>query len=729
MSVRDGFDWVGDNSTVSKGLRSLLVQHGFINADDKSFDQSPRDTLPIAFYASRGFFSESEVIEKISEILNIEVFRLADHSAKELVSLLSQDPFRNVVSDRWKEMRAIPIRMTSSTVWIAMADPLDLQSRNQLQFTFDRTVVVQMGSEDEILSVLSNRLATEQEEAVELIVKGDSSRFKPKVEASSTSLFESSTKEEDPNAAPVVRLVNKIFSRGIATKASDIHFTPRKGGLSVKARIDGIMQPIAEVPDDMKENVISRVKLLCGMDIAEKRRPQDGRLRITTDFGVKDLRISVVPSAHGENLVARILSSDMKGTNFDELGIPETVQENIKDALKNSCKVILVTGPTGSGKTSTLYSSLLHLHDKSRNIITLEDPIEYRIDGITQIQVNPKVNFGFADGLRSILRQDPDVVLVGEIRDEETASISMKTAQTGHLVLSTLHTNTAAAAITRLRDLGVPPYLITSSLGAVLAQRLVRKVCPDCSLPLSKEKREQYGLSEHAREAIGCDKCRDTGYRGRVGVFSFLQITSDVSKAIREGLGEDEIERRAEGFESLEEASWKLINTGVTTCEEVERVVGSVRHEGDYLLDHVVRQGEDSKVSSKGLISQPKLLLVEDDFDQREVYRMIFEGEMFDVIYANDGREALEKLCEQRVDVVVCDIMMPRLDGFSFLKRIRSMKETKSLPVLMLTAAGSETIETDLISSGADDYLPKASSVNVLVARVRRLVDRASDMK
>ncbi|MCI5064587.1 Flp pilus assembly complex ATPase component TadA [bacterium] len=730
MAVHDNRDWIGHKESEELALTNLLKQIGLVPEADTAFEYTPTEEAALQFYASRGFFLEDEAIRAVAEKLSLEIFQPTKISSHELSELLDQPPLDTFSAQEWRSMRAAPLEMDNDRVLIAMADPLYRPARARMQFAFGRSVEVCIGTEDDILSILTRGLAQEDEEAVELIVRGNTGSKETRIvsSADTSTQFESTLKDEDPNAAPIVRLVNKILSRAISCNASDLHLTPRKSGLEVKARIDGIMQHLIDVPEELKSNVISRIKLLCGMDISERRRPQDGRLRINSHNGVKDLRISSVPSAHGENLVARILSSDVKATSFDDLGAPPAIEEQIKRSLRRGCKVNLVTGPTGSGKTSTLYTSLLHLHDNSRNIITLEDPIEYRIDGITQIQVNPKVQFGFAEGLRSILRQDPDVVLVGEIRDEETASISMKTAQTGHLVLSTLHTNSAAAAITRLLDLGVPSYLIASSLGSVLAQRLLRTLCPECSLPMTEEKRAEHNLPEGARSAVGCDSCRDTGYHGRVAVFSFIEVTDHVAEAIRLELGEEEIEKRAGevGFTSLSDAALQLVAEGRTTLEEVERVVGIRSEEKEIFSPEQPSPSEIAPTSdSRGLFHQPKILLVEDDNDQREIYSSILESEMFEVATATDGREALEFLMKEAVDLVICDMMMPRLDGDQFVRILRSQSETESLPVLMLTAADSEQHELESLATGVDDFLSKTSSVSILLARVRRLLARA----
>lgn len=737
MAVHDSRDWEGVKNEISRPLRNLLEQLHFIKKDDHLFDQSPGDSGPIAFYADRGFFKEDDAIKAIADKLSLDIFHLEEHSEKELRMLLESEPANHFSPQEWRKMHAIPVFILPHEVVIAMADPLDMQAHHHLQFSFGRPINAIIGKESEILAVINASLAEVDKDAVELIVRGHPEDEKKLTSSKAVQVgqpqLESTINDDDPTAAPVVRLVNKMFAQAIAADASDLHLTPVKDGLEAKARIDGIIQPLFHVPEKLKAPVTARVKLLCGMDISERRRPQDGRLRINTNYGVKDLRISSVPSAHGENIVARILSSTVRATSFEELGATKELIPRLEHALHQTCKVHLVVGPTGSGKSSTLYAALLHLHDNTRNIITLEDPIEYRIDGITQIQVNPRIEFTFAQGLRSILRQDPDVVLVGEIRDEETASICMKSAQTGHLVLSTLHTNSAAAAITRLLDLGVPGYLISASLGSVVAQRLVRKLCDECAKKAPKKLREERGLSKDARVPVGCPKCRETGYDGRIAAYSFIEVTPEIEQAIRNGAGEDEIERlaRKNGYQSLSEAAFELVQKGITSLEELERVLGDVSQ--DEVDQHLQEKPEleldgtkqREEKSTQGLISQPRILLVEDDEDQRAIYGSIFESEMFDVLTAKDGRDALEKLMKERVDVVICDMMMPGIDGLTFIKRLRRHKETSSLPVLMLTAAGSEENELAGIDIGADDFLSKTTSVNVLLARVRRLLERS----
>jgi CheY-like chemotaxis protein/nucleoside-triphosphatase THEP1 len=410
-----------------------------------------------------------------------------------------------------------------------------------------------------------------------------------------------------------------------------------------------------------------------------------------------------------------------------------------RNILTRSSKVVLITGPTGSGKTSTLYAGVLHLRNANSRIITIEDPIEYRIEGISQIQVNPKIDMTFATALRSVLRQDPDVILVGEIRDAETATTAMQVAQTGHLVLSTLHTNTAASAITRLRDLGIASFLIASSLGTLVAQRLVRRLCSHCQIPISGEEEEKalkLGLDPALlASAKGCDECGGTGYRGRVALFSILDITPEVATAIRNELPEDEIEQaaRSGGFWHLEEAVVPFLCSRTTSLSEAERVLGSL--DTRLLAPHNPRPKSSSAVAQESVQRSPskdstveipkrRVMIVDDDEGIRAIFQSLLEFEMFEVVSAADGHEALKLIYEQQPELVLCDLMMPNMNGEELLGRLRGDARTREIPVLVLTAAATEENELDLLKKGADDFVSKTARAEIIVARINRLLNR-----
>ncbi|NND64713.1 MAG: type II secretion system ATPase GspE [Gammaproteobacteria bacterium] len=384
---------------------------------------------------------------------------------------------------------------------------------------------------------------------------------------------------ESDDDAPVIRLINAVLTQAVRENASDIHIEPYENQLVVRFRVDGVLREVITTPQAIAPLLVSRVKVMSKLDIAEKRLPQDGRIGIRIAGRAVDCRVSTLPSGHGERVVIRLLDKQAGRLDLSHLGMADEQQTQFDQIIHRAHGIILVTGPTGSGKTTTLYAGLGCIHDQSRNIMTVEDPIEYYIDGIGQTQVNTKVDMTFARGLRAILRQDPDVVMVGEIRDLETAEIAVQASLTGHLVLSTLHTNTAVGAVTRLRDMGVEPFLLSSSLLGVLAQRLVRVLCNDCKQADTPTPAEasKLGLITHQHVTIqrakGCDECQNSGYRGRTGIYELISLDSRMRTMIHDGASEQDLEHHARqlGPSILEDAARKVLS-GATTIEEVLRV-------------------------------------------------------------------------------------------------------------------------------------------------------------
>lgn len=377
--------------------------------------------------------------------------------------------------------------------------------------------------------------------------------------------------------APAIRLINGIIADAARQGVSDIHIEPYESGLVVRMRVDGLLREVLRMPAHVAPVVVSRIKVMARLDIAERRVPQDGRIGITLGGKSLDVRVSTLPSRAGERVVLRLLDKETAGIDFDLLGLSGDADAVLRSALAEPNGIILVTGPTGSGKTTTLYAALKQLNDGSRNILTVEDPVEYAVDGVGQTQVNPKVGLTFAAGLRAILRQDPDVVMIGEIRDRETADIAVQASLTGHLVLSTVHTNDAIGAITRLRDMKIEPFLIASSLRAVIAQRLVRRLCSACRRPAEAQSSVATLLGVAPGtviyEAVGCPTCNGSGYRGRIGVFEAIQVDDMVRRLINDGGDEASIARHAFARSpTLSSAVRALVSSGETTAEEAVRI-------------------------------------------------------------------------------------------------------------------------------------------------------------
>lgn len=385
---------------------------------------------------------------------------------------------------------------------------------------------------------------------------------------------------ETQDDAPIIRLINALLTEALNQNASDVHIEPFEGRLAVRLRVDGVLREVLAPPKMIAPLLVSRVKVMANLDIAERRLPQDGRISLRIAGRPVDVRVSTIPTGHGERVVLRLLDKGEGRLDLEQLGMDEDRRNEIDHLIHRPHGILLVTGPTGSGKTTTLYAALTRLNDAERNMMTVEDPIEYYLDGISQTQVNSKVDMSFARGLRAILRQDPDVVMVGEIRDLETVQIAIQASLTGHLVLSTLHTNSAVGAITRLRDMGVEPFLLSSSLMGVLAQRLVRRLCPNCREPYAASEVDCEELALPAEDpptiyrARGCSECNHLGYRGRYGVFELVLVDEPMRSMIHDGAGEQELERHARSrTPSILDDGRRRVLAGQTTLEEMLRVL------------------------------------------------------------------------------------------------------------------------------------------------------------
>ncbi len=385
---------------------------------------------------------------------------------------------------------------------------------------------------------------------------------------------------EAQDDAPVIKLINALIAEAVKLKASDIHIEPYETALAVRLRIDGVLREVLSLPARMTPVLTSRVKVMAQLDIAEKRVPQDGRISLALGAKTVDVRVSTLPARFGERIVMRILDKDEARMDLDSLGMPPVTLQRLQTVLKRPNGIILVTGPTGSGKTTTLYGALNLLNDPASNILTVEDPVEYAIDGVGQTQINPKVGMTFSTGLRAILRQDPDIVMVGEIRDVETAQIAIQAALTGHLVLSTVHTNSAVGAITRLRDMGVEPFLLSSTIAGVLAQRLVRRLCPECKQPAEATSAEKQilGVDSDAEVVIhhpvGCGRCGQVGYEGRIGVYELIVTDGKLKSLIHDDVGERALAEEAfRDADTLGDCGFRHVCNGLTSIEEVLRVI------------------------------------------------------------------------------------------------------------------------------------------------------------
>ena len=448
-----------------------------------------------------------------------------------------------------------------------------IELRSKIRFITGEIVRFQIGADDEVRRLMKYWRA----------------ELSPQIESNEDDFFVSGFEDDEKlidlaSEAPIIRLVNHLFARALDLSASDIHFEPNESHLNVRCRVDGIMTRIERLPVRIHTAVASRLKLMAKLDIGEIRLPQDGRIDYQIGNKQLDMRVSTLPGVHGESVVLRILDRSDTTVDLAELGMPERELENYRGVISQPHGMILITGPTGSGKTTTLYATLEKINSERQKIITVEDPVEYQLEGITQIQANASIGLNFATGLRSIVRQDPDVLMVGEIRDHETAEIAIESALTGHLVFSTLHTNDAASAVTRLQDMGVEGYLISSSLLAIQAQRLVRRVCSHCAetRPLNEDEATVLEITANTcpeiRRGKGCERCGQTGYRGRVGLYELLMMSDAIRHHIASGSDANIIrdEAKKEGMRTLREDAIDKLNAGLTTPEEIARVTRAI---------------------------------------------------------------------------------------------------------------------------------------------------------
>jgi general secretion pathway protein E len=463
----------------------------------------------------------------------------------------------------------LPLQEKDGRLLLAVANPTDLLAQDEVAKLYNLPLSALVVPPDELLAAINrlySRTAGSAREVVENLADEDLSVI-------ATELAHPKDLLDLSDEAPVIRLLNAILFQAVKERASDIHIEPFERTLDVRFRVDGILHQVLEPPKVLQEALVSRVKIMAALNIAEKRLPQDGRFKVLVAGHEVDIRVSIIPTFFGERTVLRLLDRHKGILSLTDIGFSERDRDTMQRLISRSSGIILVTGPTGSGKTTTLYAAVSRLNRQEKNLITIEDPIEYQLSGVGQIQVNPKIDLTFANGLRSILRQDPDIIMVGEIRDAETAEIAMQASLTGHLVLSTLHTNDAATAVTRLMDMGIEPFMVASSLAGILAQRLVRTICPHCRESYRPEQPVE-GLPELLYRGRGCDHCFGQGTLGRTGIYELLTIDSELCSMITRQAPAGEIKEYAisRGMRTLREDGLAKVAAGITTLEEVLRV-------------------------------------------------------------------------------------------------------------------------------------------------------------
>jgi type II secretory ATPase GspE/PulE/Tfp pilus assembly ATPase PilB-like protein len=662
-----------------------------------------------------------------------------------------------------RKFNVLPLKVTDAYLEVATANPFDLDAEKTLAFATGREVRMALGSPARIREKLDDLYRND--DVVSKLLEGIGGDFDVKEIVEED---DAAASAEQASQRPIVRLVDMMLADAATNRASDIHVEPAEGSVVIRYRIDGVLRQVMKIPRTAGIPLISRVKIMSGLDIADRLRPQDGRARITVNNEPIDLRISTLPASLGEKVVIRLLSS--KGTilALDGLGLFEDEAEQIRRLLYFKEGILLVTGPTGSGKTTTLYSAIRLIQGEGVNIVTVEDPVEYRLGAnIVQVQVHEKANLTFASALRSILRQDPDVVLIGEIRDQETAQIAVQASLTGHLVLSTLHTNDAPNAVTRLLDMGMEAYKIASALRGVVAQRLMRRLCQVCKEvstdPVPDRLAQFVPPGTVLYRAVGCPECASTGYRGRFSIVEVLAMNPELERLVGSGATADRIAEAGHryGMKSLWDSGLRHVLKGETTLDELLRVTDVPQAQVREPLEAPSRQ---PRSGPRGATSSPPaapatpappppssfdfgldlelldesppeggasrgtrgicVLLVDDEDDLRRVMRDLLEREGFTVQEARDGVQALDEVDRHAPDIIVLDLNLPGLNGYSVLAQLRSRPITRNIPVVVLTAKGDEDNEVKVFELGADDFLAKPFRARALAARLEAVLGR-----
>ena len=563
-----------------KRLGELLISAGKISQEDLerglALQKESKERLGTVLIEN-GIITETDLIDALTTQLGVKYI---DLSTTVIPGTMSKYVPKNLA----KKYNVIPVKLVNDELYLAMSDPLNFYAIEEVRKASRKRIVPMVadiaGINYAMQMVYGNERASQAIEEMQR-ERADSDDDQ---EGGLQTFYSSQTDDDPLSSAPTIRLVNSIIERAVTERASDIHLEPRENEMQVRMRIDGVLHNILTIPKELQRSVISRIKVMSGLDIAERRIPQDGRFNIHVGQKEYDVRISSLPTIFGEKIVGRLLNKSGGNASKETIGLQGADLEKYERMVRSTEGVVLIVGPTGSGKSTTMYAMINELNKEGVNLVTLEDPVEYHINGINQVQINEKTGMTFANGLRSILRQDPDIIAVGEIRDGETADIAMRSAITGHVVLSTLHTNDAVGAIDRLEDMGVEPYLISSALKGVISQRLLRKVCPHCreEIEATEEQKETLGipLDQPLKlyRGVGCAHCFNTGYMGRTGVFEILYLSRQVKNVISRKGGREEIEALIKddkkNFVTIRSNAIRLVLEGTTTFDEAVRVIG-----------------------------------------------------------------------------------------------------------------------------------------------------------
>ncbi len=713
-----------------KSLSDALIEKGLIDRpqlQEARVKQIGAKTPVQDLLVEMGFLREEDLLKTAAELSGLPAADLEREQVD--IAWLKKIPYELA-----KKHGMFPLREESGELVLAMSDPFDVLAEDSAAKKAQLPIHPVLATKSQI-AAWTERYYLSHETLYDLlknIVDETMIDFIKDKEAPGGHI-----EIAEEAYVPVVKLVNLMLADAVKARASDVHIEPQEDHFRIRYRIDGDLKDIMKLPLSLEPCLVNRIKVLANLDVAEKRKPQDGRMRMKVDDKEINIRVSIIPTYYGEKVVMRLLNTSEAIVKLEKLGMDERELRLVKEAVTSPQGIVLVTGPTGSGKTTTLYSVLDFIKSEVSNIITIEDPVEYLTDGISQIQVNPAKNLTFASGLRSILRQDPNVILVGEIRDQETADMAFKSSLTGHLIFSTLHTNNSLASITRLLDIGLEPYLIGSSLNLIISQRLVKVICPDCrhAYVPEPELREkfaallgQYGVKEFFR-GRGCRNCNFTGYFGRQAIFEIVKLDEEMKSLITKKATEEELvaAARAKGMRPLAESGIRKVSGGLTTLEEINRVVEINQP------DTINPPAPSARPETAPAAAEPAdravpetatILIADDEDDIAKVLKMRLRSAGFEVLRAVNGEEAVELTVKEKPDLILMDVMMPRMDGYQATRILRSRLETAHIPLIMLTAKSDIESELKGIDAGADDYISKPFDHVRLIARIKMLLRR-----
>jgi type IV pilus assembly protein PilB len=676
---------------------ALLMERGLITRADLAVAQQHADRqhleLPEAFVAL-GLVPEEMCYATLAEAAGLTLVDPVELAQSELAVRLVPERLA-------RRYEVVPLAVDNRILTYATCRPFDPEIERDLSFASGRRTRPAVSTRSGLLAALE-RCYPKLRELDVLAARLSGERVVRREEA----------EPGPPNHSTVISLCDHILGRAIEVGASDVHIECGADSTTIRYRICGVLEPVLTLPGASSRPILNRFKIMARADIAVRHRPQDGAFHVTLNGRPIDVRLSTLPTVQGEKIVMRVIDSYSPMQSLDRLSYDDDTLERLRASLARPDGLVLVTGPTGCGKTTALYAALGHLRTGRTNIVSVEDPVERTVAGVTQIPVNPRAGNTFATVLRSLLRQDPNVIMVGEVRDEEVAQIVGQAAYTGHLVLSSMHTVDAATAVTRLANLGLEPYKIAESLSAVLAQRLLRSLCPSCKHVHDDTEARRLG-EEHRLPSIpasagsGCQHCNHTGFLGRVPVAEVLTPSDALRDAITRGATAHEIRAamRAAGYPTMRDQALRLVAAGITSIEEVNRVLTDDDH-------------------ARAARERPRVLVTDDDAITRMLVKLLLERDHFDVLEATNGRDAVEIATRERPDLLIMDLNMPETDGYEAISRLRRDLSMAALPIVVLTSEDGPGIENRVLQLGADDYMLKPFDPDVLLSRVHAVFRR-----